>query len=129
VREGSNPSRVYMDALDVAISGFPAPLNSTVDLQLNSSMTPIQGYSFYTATIQDSGYQLTLDIHSLLTNGTIYTEDFRQTSLLDNTPYVAPTNATSSTSTGTSASSSSRLAATHIVGCFALVVGMMLASL
>ncbi|KAG6856461.1 hypothetical protein H0H87_004321 [Tephrocybe sp. NHM501043] len=127
VRDGNSPSRVYMDALDLAINGFPAPLNTTVDLQLNSSITPIQGYSFYTGTIQDTGFQLTLDIHSLLTNGTIYTEDFKQTTMLDNTPYVAPTNVTSSAQS--SASSSTRLVGTfaaQVVGCcFALICTML----
>ncbi|KAG6880275.1 hypothetical protein C0992_001844 [Termitomyces sp. T32_za158] len=125
VRDGSNPSRVYMDALDLAINGFTSSLNTTVDLALNTSITPTQGYSFYAGTIQDSGYQLTLDIHSLLQNGTIYTEDFKQTSQL-NTPYVAPTNVTSSKSS--SPNSSTRPASvfmTHLIGCVVLVAGVL----
>ncbi|RDB21102.1 hypothetical protein Hypma_011861 [Hypsizygus marmoreus] len=105
VRDGSNPSRVYMNALDVAIPGFPAPLNSTLDLQLSSSIPPTQGYSFYTASITDAGYQLTLDIHSIAADGNVYTEDFRETTFLDNTPYLAPTNVTSSAQTSSSSSS------------------------
>ncbi|KAG6846119.1 hypothetical protein H0H93_015929, partial [Arthromyces matolae] len=105
VRDGSNPSRVYLDALDVALSGFNSTLNVTMDLQLNSSITSLQGYSFYTVVLQDVGYQLTIDIHSVLNNGTVYTEDFKQTTLLDNTPYVAPTNVTSSDSSNSSSSS------------------------
>ncbi|KAG6916604.1 hypothetical protein DXG01_006161 [Tephrocybe rancida] len=122
VRNGNTPSRVYMDALDLAITGFPTPLNTTIDLQLNSSMTPTQGYNFYTGTIQDTGFQLTLDIHSLSSDGTIYTEDFKQTSLLDNTPYVAPTNVTSSKQS--SPSSATRLAnsvVAQLLACSAVV--------
>ncbi|KAG6860595.1 hypothetical protein C0995_009485 [Termitomyces sp. Mi166 len=129
VRDGSNPSRVYMDALDVANNGFNASLNTTVDLKLNTSITPTQGYSFYTGIIQDSGFQLTLDIHSLMSNGTIYTEDFKQTSQLDNTPYIAPTNVTSSKAS--SPNSSMRLAdvrITYLIGCVILVVGALMAT-
>ncbi|KAG6877011.1 hypothetical protein C0993_011072 [Termitomyces sp. T159_Od127] len=128
VRDGSSPSRVYMDALDFAINGFTSSLNVTVDLKLNTSITPTQGYSFYTGVIQDSGFQLTLDIHSLLQNGTIYTEDFRQTSQL-NTLYVAPTNVTSSKSS--SPNSSTKLASplmTHLFGCAILVAGALIAT-
>ncbi|KAH0583581.1 Putative L-ascorbate peroxidase 6 [Termitomyces sp. J132] len=132
VRDGSNPSRVYMDALDVAISGFGTSLNTTVDLKLNTSITPTQGYSFFTGVIQDSGFQLTLDIHSLLSNGTIYTEDFKQVSQLDNTPYVAPTNVTNSKSLQSSSpNSATRLVdvfMTHFVGCIILVAGALVAA-
>ncbi|KAF5381072.1 hypothetical protein D9615_004174 [Tricholomella constricta] len=131
VRDGSNPSRVYMDVLDVAISGFPFPLNTTIDLQLNTSLTPTQGYSFYSGIIADTGFQLTVDIHNIAEDGTKYTEDFKQTTDLDNTPYVAPTNVTN---TGKSpASSAWRLMddlhiARLTVGT-ALIVGAMLGTL
>lgn len=119
VRDGSNPSRVYMNALDVAITGFPAPLNTSVELKLNSSLTPSQGYSFYSGSITDTGFQLTLDIYSVAADGTVYTEDFKQTTFLDNTPYLAPTEVT--TSTGSSSSSSSwRLASDVHVARFAI---------
>ncbi|KAF8077707.1 L-ascorbate oxidase [Lyophyllum atratum] len=128
VRDESKPSRVYMDVLDVAITGFPAPFNTTVDLKLNSSMTPIQGYSFYSGTVVDTGFQLTLDIHSAAADGTTYTEDFRQTAFLDNTPYLAPTNVTNSGKS--SASSSWRLDGdAHMArfsACVGLAVGVML---
>lgn len=117
-----------MDALDFANSGFTSSLNTTVDLQLNTSIASSQGYSFYTGVIQDPGFQLTLDIHSLLQNGTIYTEDFKQVSQL-NAPYIAPTNVT--TSKSSSPNSSRRLAnvfVTHLIGCFILVTGALIAT-
>ncbi|GLB34708.1 putative peroxidase family protein [Lyophyllum shimeji] len=133
VRDGSNPSRVYMDALDVAISGFPSPFNTAVDLKPNSDITPSQGYSFYSGTVMDTGFQLTVDIHSIAADGTTYTEDFRQTAFLDNTPYLAPTNVTSSGKSSSSSSWSWRLAGdTHLAQLAvsgSVVVGVMLSTL
>ena len=93
-----------MDAYDFAFTNFTKFLNTTVDLQLNSSLSALQGYSFYSGSIVDDGLQLTIDIHSVLSNGAVYTEDFKQTSELDNTPYTAPTNVTSVSSTSSAAS-------------------------
>jgi len=96
-----------MNALDLSIKDFPAPFNTTVDLQRNDTFAPpTQGYSFYTGTVQDGGFQLTLDLHSVASDGNVYTEDFKQTTFLDNTPYVAPT---SVLNTSKSLSSSWRL--------------------
>jgi len=92
VRNGpSSPSRVYADTYESAINGFPQPFTSTIEFQLNSSASStVQGsYSLYSASIEDSGYYLTFDLHAII-DGTTYTEDFRQTTFLDNTPYVAP---------------------------------------
>lgn len=47
------------------------------------------GYNFYIAELEEAGLQLTLDLHGIV-DGTTYTEDFLQTSFLDNTPYIAP---------------------------------------
>ncbi|KAG5638972.1 hypothetical protein H0H81_008192 [Sphagnurus paluster] len=128
VRDGSNPSRVYLDALDVAISGFPAPFNTTVELKPNASLTPMQGYSFYSGVISDVGFQLTVDIHSLAGDGNTYTEDFKSTTFLDNTPYVAPTNVTN---TGKS-SAAWRPVDTHaaqLAGCASLFIAAALSIL
>jgi hypothetical protein len=96
-----------MNAMDMAILNFTAPFNVTVDLHRNDTFAaPTQGYSFYTATIQDAGYQLTLDLYGVAGDGRLYSEDFRPTTFLDNTPYVAPT---SVTNTSKSPSSSWRL--------------------
>jgi hypothetical protein len=92
VRNGqSSPSRVYADTYESAINGFPRPFTSTIDFQLNNSRSStVQGsYSLYSASIEDSGYYLTFDLHATI-DGSTYTEDFRQTTFLDNTPYVAP---------------------------------------
>jgi len=93
-----------MDTHDYAFTNFTKFLNTTVDLQLNSSFSASQGYSFYSGMVLDDGLQLTIDIHSVLSNGTVYTEDFKQTSELDNTPYTAPTNVTNGSSTSSAAS-------------------------
>jgi hypothetical protein len=119
-----------MDTHDFAIHAFPAPFNATVDLKLNTSLAPLQGYSFYTATVEDQGFQLTVDIHSVAADGTIYTEDFKQTTFLDNTPYFAPTAAATVAS---SSSSSWRLAdswqAVQRSTCGIIVTGLLLRTL
>ena len=93
-----------MDAYDFAFTNFTKSLNTTVDLQLNTSFPTLQGYSFYSGSVLDDGLQLTIDIHSVLSNGSVYTEDFKQTSELDNTAYTAPTNVTSVSPTSSAAS-------------------------
>lgn len=99
-----------MNAVDVAIQNFTAPFNTTIDLQRNDTFAaPMQGYTFYTGVVQDAGFQLTLDLYSVAADGTVYTEDFKQTTFLDNTPYVAPTTVNASTSTSATKSSSWRL--------------------
>jgi hypothetical protein len=96
-----------MNAMDVAIQNFTAPFNTTVDLQRNDTFAaPLLGYSFYTGAVQDAGFQMTLDLHSVAGDGSLYSEDFKQTTFLDNTPYVAPT---SVSNTSKSQSSSWRL--------------------
>lgn len=91
VRDGTNPSNVYGNATDIAIANFPYAMNSPITFSLNStSYRPLQGYSFYTGTIQDVGYQMTLDIHADVSGGQTVTQSFIQTLLLDNTPLVAP---------------------------------------
>ncbi|KAG5645579.1 hypothetical protein DXG03_005717 [Asterophora parasitica] len=126
-------SRIYLNALDVAISGFPAPFNTTIDLQRNSSLPSIGGYDFYSGVLADTGFQLTVDINRVEADGTTYTDDFKQTTDLDNTPYVAPTNVTS---TGKSSSSKSpawraldNLHTTQLVAGAVLVVGAVMNSL
>lgn len=108
VRDGVSPSRVYIDGTDVAVSGFPYPVINTVDLTLNSSIASLEGYSFYTGQMQDSGVQLTIDLHAVATAQT-YTQTFMATTLLDNTPYVAPGTVTSTASTSNTASSATSL--------------------
>jgi len=102
VRDGSNPSRVYINAVDVAIQNFTAPFNTTIDLQRNDTIAPTQGYSFYTGTVQDAGFQLTLDLYSVAGDGNVYTVDVIQTTFLDNKPYVAPTSVTTNASQSSS---------------------------
>ncbi|KAF9014093.1 L-ascorbate oxidase [Cyathus striatus] len=106
VRDGTNPSKVYVDGFDNAIQAFPEPTNTTVELSLNSTAGTIQGYKLYAGTVQDTGFQLTLDFHADV-NGSTYTNDFKLTTYLDNTPYVAPTTVnTTRTSTASSSSES-----------------------
>jgi hypothetical protein len=87
-----------MNGLDMAIKNFTTPFNTTIDLQRNDTFAPpTQGYSFYTGIVNDAGFQLTLDLHSVAGDGNLYTEDFKQTMFLDNTPYVAPTTVSNTT--------------------------------
>lgn len=90
VKDGVNPSRVYMNAYDFAIQNFTAPFNTTVDLKLNSSIPATAGYSFYDGTVVDNGLQLNIDIFGVGSDGTVYTEDFKPTTYLENTQIVAP---------------------------------------
>lgn len=68
---------------------------SNFTFSLNSSYSSTQGYSFYTSIIDDSGAQLTIDIHA-----DSATQRFVPTLVLDNTPYVSPGNVSSFPSTG-----------------------------
>jgi len=104
VRDGANPSRVYVDATDVAIQGFPFPLNMEVDFVANSSIPALAGYSFYTGTVDSSGVQMTMDVHAVTSSQT-YTQTFVQTLQLDNAPYVQPGTVTVVTTTQNSAGS------------------------
>ncbi|PPQ63257.1 hypothetical protein CVT24_006782 [Panaeolus cyanescens] len=90
VRDGVNPTRVHAIANDVAIRNFTEPFQSSFDFVLNSTFPPLQGYTFYTATIDDPGMQLTLDIFAEGADGKTYQQNFVETLLLDNTPYVKP---------------------------------------
>ncbi|KDR73635.1 hypothetical protein GALMADRAFT_251405 [Galerina marginata CBS 339.88] len=105
VRDGTNPSRVYVDGTDVAVQGFPFPVNLQVDFTLNSSIPALAGYSFYTGTADSAGVQLSMDVHAVTSSQT-YTQTFQQTLLLDNTPYVKP----GTTTTTASKSAAGRMA-------------------
>ncbi|CAA7271852.1 unnamed protein product [Cyclocybe aegerita] len=100
VRDGVNPSRVYVDATDVAIRDFPFAINAQVDLKQNDTAhAPLAGYTFYTGVVEDIGLQLSVDLHAVASEQT-YTQSFMQTLLLDNTPYVAPSGVNTTASTG-----------------------------
>ena len=90
VRDGVNPSRVYAEASDVAVAGFPVAISSTIEFKQNSSFPSLAGYSFYTSTMDDIGLQLTMDLHAVSGQDT-YSQTFVQTLLLaDKVPYVKP---------------------------------------
>jgi hypothetical protein len=89
VKEGTTPDRVYLDGFDASILRFPYAINTTVELALDDSMPPKQGYKFYKGKIESSGLQLTVDVHGDV-GDKHYAQDFMQTGVLDNTPYVAP---------------------------------------
>lgn len=111
VRDGVNPSRVYIEGNDVAVANFPYSVSSTVDLTLNSTASSVPGYSFYTGQMQDSGVQLLIDLHAVSSQQT-YSQTFMATTLLDNTPYVKPGTVTTTQST----SSSTKSAAERVTG-------------
>jgi len=64
-------------------------MNTTIDFSRNTSIPSIGGYDFYSGTLEDTGFQTTLDLHVDI-GGLIYTEDFLPTTFLDNTPYTQP---------------------------------------
>ena len=74
-------------------------MNSLITFSLNSTYPSNQGYSFYTGFIEDSGSQMTLDLHADASGSTI-TQQFVQTLLLNNAPYVAPGSVSNFPSTG-----------------------------
>jgi len=102
VRDGANPSRVYVDATDVAVEDFPFPLNMEVDFAANSSISALAGYSFYTGTVDSAGVQMTMDVHAVTSSQT-YTQTFVPTLQLDSTPYVQPGTVTVTSTTKSAA--------------------------
>lgn len=105
VRDGVNPSRVYADASDVAVAGFPVAISSVIEFKQNSTSFPSQaGYSFYTGTMDDIGVQLTMDLHAV-TDQQTYTQTFVQTLVLDGTSDVTPATVGTIASTKSAASS------------------------
>jgi len=129
VRDGTNPSKVYGNATDVATSNFAYSLNTLITFSPNSTIPPIQNYSFYTADFEDSGFQLTFD---LLADSTIM-QPFVPTLLLNNAQYVAPVkNVSSFPSTGpgqTASRSSSTSSYTSSWRILSLVCGLIMLSM
>lgn len=94
VRSSLSPSRVYMDATDVATHNFTSPFSTTFDLTKNSSSYPsISDYDFYYGRVTSPGSQMTVDVHAV-GGGRTVTQSFVQTLLLDNTLLVDPANVT-----------------------------------
>ncbi|PFH51753.1 hypothetical protein AMATHDRAFT_58608 [Amanita thiersii Skay4041] len=129
VRQESNPSTVTMSVFDSAIRGYPAPLNQTIPLTLNSSLSPAGGYKFYSARVESVGLQLTADFVAVV-DGKQYGLDFQSTTFLDNTPYVPTTNVTNTSNTPTTNHSAalrpSPTGATLLVIAFASIVRLAL---
>jgi len=128
VRSELSPSRVYVDITDVATKDFTAPVSTSADLTLNSTgFPPIGGYDFYTGTVEDTGAQMTIDLHAVA-GGQTYTQPFMQTLVLDNAVYVAPGNISTTTkgNSGAFAVSASTTTKTVVV-LGAIVSGLLLA--
>lgn len=80
-----------MSGFDSAIPNHGPVVNITQELVSNSTMIPIQGYNFYTTSLQSLGLQLTVDLHVVIGDAT-YSVDFQQTYFLGTgTPYTPPT--------------------------------------
>ena len=127
MRDGSNPSSVYGNATDVATPNFAYRMSSSFNFSLNSSYPSTQGYSFYSAFVESSGSQLTLDLHM---DG--FTQPFVQTLLLNNSPFVAPGSVSSFHSTGpgqTATKTSSASSYTSSWGILSLVCGLSVLSM
>ncbi|KAF8643780.1 hypothetical protein AX16_008799 [Volvariella volvacea WC 439] len=106
VRNGVTPSRVYMNAFDNAMPGFPAPLNTTVVLDLDTSLASTEGYTFYSGYVEDHGSQMTVDLHCEV-DSQVYTEDFKHTFSLGNAVSSTPSTVGTKPSQSTPASPSS----------------------
>jgi len=131
VRDGTNPSKVYGNATDVATTNFAYAMNSLITFSLNTTYSPTQGYSFYTGFIEDSGFQMTLDLHADA-SGTTNTQQFVQTLLLNNAPYVRPSNVSSFPSTGLGQTTTKASSATSYTTCWrilSLVCGLTVLSM
>ncbi|XP_006457946.1 hypothetical protein AGABI2DRAFT_199045 [Agaricus bisporus var. bisporus H97] len=91
VRSDVSPSRVYMSGFDNAIPKHGPAITIAEDLTLNTTLTPVEGYNFYSTSIQSAGLQLTVDLHADI-DGNTYTVDFQQTYFLGSSlPYTPPT--------------------------------------
>jgi len=85
VKSSFSPSRVYIDAKDVATPNFTTSFSATVDLVLNSSSYPSTGgYDFYYARVRSPGVQMSIDVHAV-GGGQTVSQRSMQTLLLDNT--------------------------------------------
>lgn len=95
-RQDIKASRVYADASDVAVQDFAFPVQQTVEFTKNATLGSIDGYDLYTARFESAGVQLTMDVHADVGSGVdgdkTRTQVFAETTLLDNTVYVAPSN-------------------------------------
>ncbi|KAF9014014.1 heme peroxidase [Cyathus striatus] len=84
VRDSINLSRVYMSVYDGAIPVFNPPLDRVITLALNHTIRPVEGFVFYSGSVEDTELQLTVDMHC--------TQDFMQTFFLDiSVPFTPPT--------------------------------------
>ncbi|EAU88828.2 hypothetical protein CC1G_01201 [Coprinopsis cinerea okayama7 len=94
VKSGASPSRVYMSAFDSATDAFSTIIDEDVDMALNETLPSAAGYTFYSASIESPGTQLTVDLHAVI-DGETYTEDYMQTFFVaGRTPSTKPTNVT-----------------------------------
>ena len=94
VKTSFSPSRVYIDATDVATPNFTHPFSATFDLTKNSSSYPtMSGYDFYYGRVTSPGSQMMVDVHAV-GGGRTLTQSFMQTLSLDNAVFLDPANVT-----------------------------------
>ncbi|KAJ7484730.1 L-ascorbate oxidase [Mycena latifolia] len=101
VKSTTSPSRVYIDCFGRATTDYIA-VNATYDLTLNSSMSAIAGYDFYTGTATaEFGQTMSFDLYSVLANGTSAVDTYRQSGLIGvSLPSESTVNTTTSSSVG-----------------------------
>jgi len=130
VRDGTNPSAVYGNATDVAITNFAYAMNAPITFSLNSTSYPsTQGYDFYTGLIADTGFQMTFDLHADIAGKTV-TQPFVETLVLNNAQYVPPGNTSSFSSKDIGqATTSSASSASYSWSMFSLVCGLTMLSM
>ncbi|KAJ7145356.1 heme peroxidase [Mycena crocata] len=101
VKSTTSPSRVYMDCFGRATTNY-IPMNATYDLALNTSISAIAGYNFYTGTATDEfGATMSFDLYAVAQNGTSYVDTYRQSGLIGvSIPSLSTVNTTTSGSVG-----------------------------
>lgn len=97
-----------MDAFDRSTTGY-IPFNSTIEFTPDSSQSPVAGYSFYTATVKNNtGTQLTFDLHGAIENGTVYSELYQQALFIgEGSPSATTVNTTTASGSGAKPESTS----------------------
>ncbi|KAF8891279.1 heme peroxidase [Infundibulicybe gibba] len=90
VRNTSTPTTVSIKTFSSAFTSYAAPTTQTLTLSpAPDSVPPAAGYKFYTTTFDDAGFQVSFDLSADI-SGKTYTQEFRETGVLDGTPYVKP---------------------------------------
>jgi len=83
VRSESKPTQAMLHGYDATGQDQPPPFNATIDLVSNSSITLVDGYSPYSATV-NNGVRFLLNVDlEVVVDGVSYKFDYGQTTFID----------------------------------------------